>query len=153
MAKLERYGCARPVVGLVIPTGYSFNLDGTSIYLSMATVFLAQVYGVPLTIMQQLGFFAGRMISSKGAPGVTGRGFIGLGGRFGGWRVGRIGGMGRFFGVDGLRREGGGFRTFIGKGSRGGGSRAASASSTRTCALGDHGTRRARMALGTEPTA
>jgi len=54
MAKLERYGCSRPVVGLVIPTGYSFNLDGTSIYLTMATIFLAQVYGKQLGLGEQL---------------------------------------------------------------------------------------------------
>ena len=71
MEKLERYGCPRTVVGLVVPTGYSFNLDGTSIYLSMATVFLAQVYGVPLSIGQQLGILTVRMIPSKGAAGVA----------------------------------------------------------------------------------
>ena len=76
MSKLERYGCARPVVGLVVPTGYSFNLDGTSIYLSMATVFLAQVYGVPLSLGQEIGILAVLMITSKGAAGVTGSGFI-----------------------------------------------------------------------------
>ena len=71
MEKLERYGCPRTVVGLVVPTGYSFNLDGTSIYLSMATVFLAQVYGVPLSIGQQLGILTVLMITSKGAAGVA----------------------------------------------------------------------------------
>jgi aerobic C4-dicarboxylate transport protein len=76
LEKLERYGCARSVVGLVVPTGYSFNLDGTSIYLSMATVFLAQVYGVDLSLRQQLGILAVLMVTSKGAAGVTGSGFI-----------------------------------------------------------------------------
>src|SRR5665213_1945017 len=76
MEKLERYGCEPAVVGLVVPTGYSFNLDGTSIYLSMATLFLAQVYNVPLTLAQQLGIIAVLMITSKGAAGVTGSGFI-----------------------------------------------------------------------------
>ena len=74
--KMERYGCSRSVVGLVIPTGYSFNLDGTSIYLSMATVFLAQVYGVDLSLRQQLAILAVLMVTSKGAAGVTGSGFI-----------------------------------------------------------------------------
>src|SRR5204862_1358327 len=72
LEKMERYGCARSVVGLVIPAGYSFNLDGTSIYLSMATVFLAQVYGVDLSLRQQLGILAVLMVTSKGAAGGTG---------------------------------------------------------------------------------
>src|SRR5207247_10399978 len=76
LEKMERYGCSRSVVGLVIPTGYSFNLDGTSIYLSMATVFLAQVYDVDLSLRQQLGILAVLMVTSKGAAGVTGSGFI-----------------------------------------------------------------------------
>ena len=74
--KLERYGCARSVVGLVVPAGYSFNLDGTSIYLSMATLFIAQAYGVHLSLGQQLSVLAILMITSKGAAGVTGSGFI-----------------------------------------------------------------------------
>jgi aerobic C4-dicarboxylate transport protein len=74
--KMERYGCARSVVGLVIPAGYSFNLDGTSIYLSMATLFIAQAYGVHLSLAQQLSVLAILMVTSKGAAGVTGSGFI-----------------------------------------------------------------------------
>ena len=76
MNKLEQMGCSRPVVGLVVPTGYSFNLDGTSIYLSMATIFLAQLYDVPLTPGEMLGILGILMITSKGAAGVTGSGFI-----------------------------------------------------------------------------
>ncbi|MBX9927756.1 MAG: C4-dicarboxylate transporter DctA [Gemmatimonadaceae bacterium] len=76
MDKLQRYGCSRSVVGLVVPAGYSFNLDGTSIYLSMAAIFLAQVYGIDLSIGQQLFLLAILMITSKGAAGVTGSGFI-----------------------------------------------------------------------------
>jgi len=76
ISKLERFGCARSVVGLVIPAGYSFNLDGTSIYLSMSIVFLAQVYKLDLSIGQQLTVLAILMITSKGAAGVTGSGFI-----------------------------------------------------------------------------
>ncbi|MFP9202791.1 cation:dicarboxylate symporter family transporter, partial [Enterococcus faecalis] len=68
--------CSKSVVGLVIPTGYSFNLDGTSIYLSMATVFLAQVFGVDLSIGQQITIILVLMLTSKGAAGVTGSGFI-----------------------------------------------------------------------------
>jgi aerobic C4-dicarboxylate transport protein len=76
MAKLERMGCSQPVVGLVVPTGYSFNLDGTSIYLSMSVIFLAQLYNVSLTGGELLSILAILMITSKGAAGVTGSGFI-----------------------------------------------------------------------------
>jgi aerobic C4-dicarboxylate transport protein len=76
MAKLERMGCSKPVVGLVVPTGYSFNLDGTSIYLSMATIFLAQLYNVSLSTGEMLSILGILMITSKGAAGVTGSGFI-----------------------------------------------------------------------------
>jgi aerobic C4-dicarboxylate transport protein len=76
MAKLERMGCSQPVVGLVVPTGYSFNLDGTSIYLSMSVIFLAQLYNVSLSMGELLSILAILMITSKGAAGVTGSGFI-----------------------------------------------------------------------------
>lgn len=76
MAKLERMGCSRPVVGLVVPTGYSFNLDGTSIYLSMSVIFLAQLYNVSLSTGELLSILGILMITSKGAAGVTGSGFI-----------------------------------------------------------------------------
>src|SRR5512143_235289 len=78
MEKLEKLGCQRPVVGLVIPTGYSFNLDGTSIYLTMAAVFIAQATNVPLSISDQLGILAFLLLTSKGAAAVTGGGFITL---------------------------------------------------------------------------
>ena len=74
--KLEKYGCSRSIVGLVIPTGYSFNLDGTSIYLVMSAMFLAQVYRVDMTLAQQLALLGVLMLTSKGAAGVTGSGFI-----------------------------------------------------------------------------
>jgi aerobic C4-dicarboxylate transport protein len=76
MKKMEDIGCDKSVVGLVIPTGYSFNLDGTAIYLSMAVIFLAQVFNVPLSIEKQLIIMGVLMITSKGAAGVTGSGFI-----------------------------------------------------------------------------
>ena len=76
MNKLEKMGCSKPVVGLVVPTGYSFNLDGTSIYLSMSTIFLAQLYNVNLTPGEMLSILGILMITSKGAAGVTGSGFI-----------------------------------------------------------------------------
>jgi len=74
--KLEKMGCSKPVVGLVIPTGYSFNLDGTSIYLSMAVIFLAQLYNVHLSLGEIVGIIGILMVTSKGAAGVTGSGFI-----------------------------------------------------------------------------
>jgi aerobic C4-dicarboxylate transport protein len=76
MAKLERMGCSQPVVGLVVPTGYSFNLDGTSIYLSMSVIFLAQLYNVSLSGGELLTILGILMVTSKGAAGVTGSGFI-----------------------------------------------------------------------------
>jgi aerobic C4-dicarboxylate transport protein len=76
MQKLERLGCSKEVVGLVIPTGYSFNLDGTSIYLSMSIIFLAQLYNVELSIAEMISITGILMITSKGAAGVTGSGFI-----------------------------------------------------------------------------
>jgi len=76
MVRLEQMGCSQPVVGLVVPTGYSFNLDGTSIYLSMATIFLAQLYNVQLTTGELLTILGILMVTSKGAAGVTGSGFI-----------------------------------------------------------------------------
>jgi len=76
MSRLEQMGCSQPVVGLVVPTGYSFNLDGTSIYLSMATIFLAQLYNVHLSAGELLSILGILMVTSKGAAGVTGSGFI-----------------------------------------------------------------------------
>lgn len=76
MQRLEEAGCKKSVVGLIIPTGYSFNLDGTTIYLSMATLFLAQAFQVPLTLTQQISIVGVLMLTSKGAATVTGGGFI-----------------------------------------------------------------------------
>lgn len=76
MKKLENMGCSKPVVGLVVPTGYSFNLDGTSIYLSMAVLFIAQLYNVSLSFTELATIIGILMITSKGAAGVTGSGFI-----------------------------------------------------------------------------
>jgi len=76
--KLGRLGCSKSVVGLVIPTGYSFNLDGTSIYLTMAAIFVAQATNTDLTLTQQLTILAVLLLTSKGASGVTGSGFITL---------------------------------------------------------------------------
>jgi aerobic C4-dicarboxylate transport protein len=76
MEKMERLGCSKSVVGLVIPAGYSFNLDGTSIYLTMAAVFLAQATNTDITIVQEITIIAVLLLTSKGASGVTGSGFI-----------------------------------------------------------------------------
>jgi aerobic C4-dicarboxylate transport protein len=76
MAKMENLGAKKSTVGLVIPTGYSFNLDGTAIYLTMAAVFLAQATNTPMTLMQQLTLLGVLLVTSKGAAGVTGSGFI-----------------------------------------------------------------------------
>jgi aerobic C4-dicarboxylate transport protein len=78
MEKLERLGCSKSVVGLVVPTGYSFNLDGTNIYMTLATLFIAQALGVDLSFSQQLTILLVAMLTSKGASGVTGAGFITL---------------------------------------------------------------------------
>ncbi len=78
MEKLERAGCAKPVVGMVVPTGYSFNLDGTNIYMTLAALFVAQATGVHLSLGEQIALLLVAMVSSKGAAGVTGAGFITL---------------------------------------------------------------------------
>ena len=78
VALLERLGCSRSVVGLVVPSGYSFNLDGTNIYLTMAAIFVAQALNIELTLRQELTLLGVAMLTSKGASGVTGAGFITL---------------------------------------------------------------------------
>ena len=78
MQKLERAGASKPVVGLVVPTGYSFNLDGTNIYMTLAALFIAQACGIELSLWQQISLLLVAMISSKGAAGITGAGFITL---------------------------------------------------------------------------
>jgi aerobic C4-dicarboxylate transport protein len=103
--KMERFGCERSVVGLVIPAGYSFNLDGTSIYLSMATLFIAQAYGVHLSLGQQLGVLGVLMVTSKGAAGVTGSGFIVLASTLAALRVVPVEGVALVLGVDRFMSE------------------------------------------------
>jgi aerobic C4-dicarboxylate transport protein len=115
--KLERYGCARSVVGLVIPAGYSFNLDGTSIYLSMATIFVAQAFGVHLTILQQLSVLGVLMLTSKGAAGVTGSGFIVLASTLAAMRVVPVEGVAILLGVDRFMSEARAITNLIGNGA------------------------------------
>jgi aerobic C4-dicarboxylate transport protein len=114
--KLERYGCARPVVGLVIPTGYSFNLDGTSIYLSMAAIFIAQVYNVPLTLGDQLALLGVLMLTSKGAAGVTGSGFIVLASTLAATRTVPLEGVALLLGIDRFMSEARAITNVIGNG-------------------------------------
>jgi aerobic C4-dicarboxylate transport protein len=78
MEKMERVGCDRTSVGILVPAGYSFNLDGTCIYLTMAALFIGQAMDIPLTLTQQLTLIAVLLLTSKGAAGVTGSGFITL---------------------------------------------------------------------------
>src|SRR5258707_1371205 len=115
--KMERYGCAKPIVGLVIPAGYSFNLDGTSIYLSMATIFIAQAFHVPLTITQQLSVLGVLMLTSKGAAGVTGSGFIVLASTLAAMRVVPVEGVAILLGVDRYMSEARAITNLIGNGA------------------------------------
>lgn len=116
LAKMERFGCDRSVVGLVIPAGYSFNLDGTSIYLSMAAIFIAQAYGIQLSIGQQLSLLAVLMVTSKGAAGVTGSGFIVLAGTLAATHVVPVEGMALLLGVDRFMSEARAITNVIGNG-------------------------------------
>ena len=106
MQKLTAAGCEKEVVGLVIPTGYSFNLDGTTIYLSMATIFLAQAFNVPLSLGQQLTILGILLLTSKGAAGVTGSGFIVLASTLTAMKVIPLEGLALLFGVDRFMSEG-----------------------------------------------
>ena len=116
MEKLERMGCAKPVVGLVVPAGYSFNLDGTTIYLSLATLFLAQVFHVELTLAQMLTIVGILMVTSKGAAGVTGSGFVVLASTLTAVRVIPIEGLALLLGVDRFMSEARSITNFIGNG-------------------------------------
>ncbi len=116
MEKLERMGCSKPVVGLVVPAGYSFNLDGTTIYLSMATIFLAQAFGIDLT-WTQIGSIIGVLfITSKGAAGVTGSGFIVLASTLSAVKVIPVEGLALLLGVDRFMSEARALTNFIGNG-------------------------------------
>ena len=116
MLKLEKMGCSKSVVGLVIPTGYSFNLDGTSIYLSMSVIFLAQLYGVQLSIWAMLSIIGILMVTSKGAAGVTGSGFIVLASTLAAIHKIPIGGLAFLLGVDKFMSEARALTNIIGNG-------------------------------------
>ena len=114
MQKLEAAGCEKEVVGLVVPTGYSFNLDGTTIYLSMSVIFLAQVFDVNLSLGQQLVIIGILLITSKGAAGVTGSGFIVLASTLTAMKVIPVEGLALLIGVDRFMSEGRALINFIG---------------------------------------
>jgi aerobic C4-dicarboxylate transport protein len=116
MHKLEKMGCSKSVVGLVVPAGYSFNLDGTSIYLSMATLFLAQVYGIHLSWDQLLTIIGVLMVTSKGAAGVTGSGFVVLASTLTALQVIPLEGLALLLGVDRFMSEARAITNFIGNG-------------------------------------
>jgi len=116
MAKLEYLGCAKPVVGLVVPTGYSFNLDGTSIYLTMAAVFVAQATNTPMTLMQQVTLLAVLLLTSKGAAGVTGSGFIVLAATLSAVGHVPVAGLALILGIDRFMSEARALTNLIGNG-------------------------------------
>ncbi|MED3125700.1 dicarboxylate/amino acid:cation symporter [Bacillus wiedmannii] len=116
MTKMEDFGCSKPVVGLVILTGYSFNLDGTTIYLSMATIFLAQVFHVDLSLGQQLTIIAILLVTSKGAAVVTGGGFIVLASTLSAMNVIPLEGLALLLGVDRFMSEARAIVNLIGNG-------------------------------------
>lgn len=116
MEKLERMGCSKPVVGLVVPAGYSFNLDGTTIYLSMAVLFLAQVFNVELSWGQIFTIIGILMVTSKGAAGVTGSGFVVLASTLTAVKVIPVEGLALLLGVDRFMSEARAITNFIGNG-------------------------------------
>ena len=116
MQKLERLGCSKSVVGLVVPSGYSFNLDGTNIYLTMAALFVAQALNIDLTLRQQLTILAVAMLTSKGASGVTGAGFITLAATLAVVPSIPVAGLALILGIDRFMSEARSITNFIGNG-------------------------------------
>ncbi len=116
MTKLENLGCKKSVVGLVIPTGYSFNLDGTSIYLTMAAVFVAQATNTPLTMTQTLTILGVLLLTSKGAAGVTGSGFVTLAATFAAIPTIPVAGLALILGIDRFMSEARAITNLIGNG-------------------------------------
>ena len=112
VAKMEHLGVSRPVVGIVVPTGYSFNLDGTAIYLTMASLFIAEAMGTPLSIGEQISLLLFMMIASKGAAGVTGAGLAVLTGGLQSHRPDLVEGVGLIVGIDRFMSEARAVTTF-----------------------------------------
>ncbi len=105
IAKMEHLGVSRPVVGITVPTGYSFNLDGTAIYLTMASLFIAAALGTPLAIGEQIRLLVFMIIASKGAAGVTGAGLATLAGGLQAHRPDLVDGVGLIVGIDRFMSE------------------------------------------------
>jgi aerobic C4-dicarboxylate transport protein len=105
IAKMEHAGVDKPTVGVVVPTGYSFNLDGTAIYLTMASLFIASAMGDPLSIGQQISLLVFMMVASKGAAGVTGAGMATLAGGLSSHRPELVDGVGLIVGIDRFMSE------------------------------------------------
>lgn len=105
MAKMEHAGVAKPTVGIVVPTGYSFNLDGTAIYLTMSAVFISHAMGKPMSISEQIGLLAFMIIASKGAAGVSGAGLATLAGGLQAYRPDMLDGVGVIVGIDRFMSE------------------------------------------------
>lgn len=105
-AKMEHLGVFKPVVGITVPTGYSFNLDGTAIYLTMASLFIAAGMGMPMSIPEQIGLLVFMVVASKGAAGVTGAGLATLAGGLQAFRPDLVNGVGVIVGIDRFMSEG-----------------------------------------------
>lgn len=114
IAKMEHVGVSKPVVGITVPTGYSFNLDGTAIYLTMASLFIAAGMGQPMSIGEQIGLLVFMIIASKGAAGVTGAGLATLAGGLQAYRPDLVDGVGVIVGIDRFMSEGRALTNFTG---------------------------------------
>ena len=116
MARLEHLGCSRPVVGLVIPTGYSFNLDGTSIYMTMAAIFIAQATNSPLGLGEQIGLLGLAILTSKGSAAITGGGFVTLAATLAAFPAVPVAGLALIVGIDRFMSEARAITNLIGNG-------------------------------------
>ena len=111
---MEHLGVSRPVVGITVPTGYSFNLDGTAIYLTMASLFVAEALGTPLAVSEQISLLLFMIIASKGAAGVTGAGLATLAGGLASHRPDLVDGVGLIVGIDRFMSEARALTNFAG---------------------------------------
>ena len=116
MGKLENLGCSKPVVGLVVPTGYSFNLDGTSIYMTMAAIFIAQATNSPLSLGEQIGLLGLAILTSKGSAAITGGGFVTLAATLAAFPAVPVAGLALIVGIDRFMSEARAITNLIGNG-------------------------------------
>jgi aerobic C4-dicarboxylate transport protein len=116
MAKLEHLGCSKPVVGLVVPTGYSFNLDGTSIYMTMGAIFISQATNTPLSLSEQLGLLGLAMLTSKGSAALTGGAFVTLAATLAAFPAVPVAGLALLIGIDRFMSEARALTNLIGNG-------------------------------------